>query len=347
MPLSEPRGGGFDPRILLADIDLRSDGPDSAVNFTAASYDAVKNQALIGGNNSFTGTMADIMAGKVAQYPTNPNTVITGGDVGDFYANNIDGGALVRIGNQFARTADDGASWTAITPGVSASYDGIQSWRESQIIYLHQRLSIPSRDYIISNDNGATFPFTTGFSGLANVGRQGIHKAGGDAMIIIHGQGPALAWSVSDDLTAAVWNSFDFAALLGALGVVQSLATNGDASHAVVSTNTGDIITSTDGLNSWTLFDRDLNPFQAGDNPAAGRDIEDVTFVPDLGGYFLTHRSIVGFFIPDDSSLNAGRTISYAMIGAVNPQPDSGLTDNANLLVPATNNSALRTLPSE
>lgn len=346
MPLSEPRGGGFDPRILLADLDLRSDGADSSVDYESASYDSVKNQALIGGNNSFCGTMADIMAGKVAQFPTLPNTAIGAGDISTIYASNIDGGVLLRIGNEYARSADDGASWIDITPGISASYTSLQSWRDAQLLYLHARLSIPSRDYIISNDNGATFPFTTGFSGLTNVGRVGIHKAGDDALIIIHGQGPGLAWTDDDDLTAATWNAFNFNALLGALGNVDSVATNGDASHAVAVTDTGDIITSTNGLNTWSLFDRDINPFQAGNNPAAGRSIDQVTFVAELGGYFLTHRAIVGFFIPDDSSLNAGKTISFAG-ASVSPRPNSGLTDNANLLVPAPGNLCIRTLPSE
>jgi len=347
MPLSFPSGGGLDRRVLLAELALFSDGPDASINFAGGSYDGQNNQALIGGDNSFCGSMANILSGKIAEFAALPSTVITGGAVSDIYLNNVDGGIVLRIANEFARSADAGASWTDITPGIAATYKGIQSWRNAQLIYLHDRLAGPSRDYIVSSDNGATFGFTTGFSGIAGVGREGIHKADDDKLIVIHGQGPAIGWSDDADLTAAAWNSFDFSALLGALGVVLSVATNGNASHAIVTTDTGDIITSTDGLNTWTLFDRDLNPFQDGDNPAFGLTIDNVTFVADLGGYFLSSDAQVGFFIPDDSSLNAGKAISFINTASVSPAADTGLTDNANLLIPATLNNSLRTLPAE
>lgn len=334
-------GGTPSRRNLLAEANLQSDGPDTSINFSAADYDPTNSRGLIGGNNSFVGSMANILSGKIVQPSALPSSVISNGSISDIRLNNNDGGVLVRIGNEFARANTAMSSWTDITPGFAVTYHGIESWKTTQIIISHTEIAGPL-DYTVSTDNGATFPNQFG-TAMGGTGRRGIRKSAGDGKLGIIGTSQLFAWTESADLTAASWNTFDFGTLFVASGNGTDMDWNTDGSLAIYATTTGDVLTSTNGGTSWSLFDRDLNYFRFG--PSGGLSIDVVVYVADLEGWILFGGNGVAAFIADDD-LSVMTVVNVAKVATLAPPERSRATDGTELLMPVTFNNGITLLQS-
>lgn len=338
-------GGAPSRRNMIVEHHLYSDGADTAINFTDCHYDPDNLRVLISGNNSFAGTMSDVKHGKAAEFATLPSSVIANGQIDDIREDNTvsPSGVLARIGVNHAKAPMAGTPWTVVTPPFSIGYNGFESWKGTQLVAFHTRQGGPNRDYTVSTDGGVTWPsqFYTGIN-AADTGRTLAHKSTNDGIIGIGASGPSFAWSASTDLTAAVWNAFDFGALLGATtGNVNDFAWSSDDNEVVVVTGSGDVITSSDGGLNWLLFDRDLNPFRNGVSSFFG--IEICVYVADLAGFVITDGSR-GMFIPD-SDLTSHSIMPLANQANVATVAGCRATDGVDWLAPLSANNSLRSMP--
>ncbi len=351
MPLSAPSGAGAGEGVARSNLLLRqemeSSGADLSIGFSACVFDPVLNAGVIGGDNSFIGFMADFRQGKIIESVALPSTVIPGGTITDLQLNGIDNGIIALINGEAARSADGGATWTAIASTFTAfatlSGDMV-SWRGAQIISGNTRQSTPARDYSVSNDNGATWAgqFFSGMPG--GVSPLKIRKSPGDAKIYFVGQSARLTTSETADLTDDTgWTLFDFAGLFGAGTNGVDVVFNADGTKVIYITDLGNVIVSVDSGVTWNSFPTATNYFKQG---AAGfLSLDWIVFVPDMEGFLLGNATQAAF-IPEAGNLQTMTVVSIATnvgLGAISDA--CSMVDGAGVdaLIPAAGNAAFIT----
>lgn len=339
MPLSEP-GGGIDRANFIARNTVFSDGNDTSINFVASDYDPVNEQFLIGGNNSFCGLMPP-NKNKIAQFAALPSTVITGGTIEDIAFSGVDDGVLVRIGNQYARSSDGGATWVAITPAAVVTYRGVISWKDNQIVAGAANGSI---DWFISTDNGASYPSQRNiFSATV----QFFMKNPAETIFMSCHTGADLAITSDDDLATATIQTVDLSAMASDPWTptenvdAGSISNNGQ--EIVVGSNNGRIAISTDAGATFIGFPEDDNFFR---NATSFRAIDYIQWVDALQGFFIGTTDQHAF-IPGNSTLTTMNPVY--MIGISNPgyttsRNSYASSDGTNLVICANTNIIFTTL---
>lgn len=280
---------------------MYSDLNDTSINFKSIDYDIVNRQYLIGGNNSFVGVFDKANNGKIRETATLPSTVILTSDVQSIAANNVDNSIVVRMGNEFARTSDGGASWVDITPAAIVSYQSILSWRSTNLVCSSSGGSI---DLYISNDNGLTYPSTKNIFSAAVVAS---HKNPTETIIIWGCNGGRLFFTKDDDLTTAVYTTHLLTATIGFSGTPLAIGISDDGEKIVCGSEFGDIAVSIDGGNSFTLFDRDTNFFR--NSAGLFNAIQTCQYINSIDSFILA-GSAVNAIIPADGGLD---TMSLAI----------------------------------
>lgn len=326
MPLSEPSGGIGRKRLLVRNT-VFGDGADGAINFIGADYDSFNDQWLVGGNNSFVG-FQQINRNKVAQSAALPSTVITAGNIADIAFSNIDNGVLVRIGNEYARSSDGGATWVDITPAAVVTYRGVLSWKGTQLLC---GAASGTEDIFISTDNGATYPNTRDIFSAAV---EFFTKDSLDTTFLLGALNDRVAITQDEDIGTATFITHDLSATIGFSGNVDTGAIAPGGKEIVVAGDGGDIAVSTDSGVTFTLFPRDDNPFRNA-NGVAHEDIEFIEYVPAFSGFMVGGISVFGF-IPGNTDLLSMQPVHVA--APSNPSYTTSrnsysATDGTNLVV--------------
>jgi hypothetical protein len=343
MPAGSPSvPGGLARENLLMRIEMESSGADSTVSFKSCIFDPFLNQGVIGGDSSFIGFMADFRQGKVIQSATLPSTVIPGGNITSLKIDEIDNSIIAIISGQAAKSADAGASWTAIASTFAAFATNtidIIAWRGAQLIAGTTKQTIPPRNYAVSVDNGLSW-LSQHFSGMSGgASPLKIRKSANDAEIYFVGQSARLDISSSADLTAAAWTSFDFVTLFAAGTNGVDVAFNVGGDKAIYITDLGNVITSIDRGASWSSFPTALNYFKQG--PAGFLTLDWIVFVPEFAGFLLGNATQAAF-IPEDGALDTMTVVNIATNTAVGVITDAcAMTDGNDAFMPASSNAGL------
>jgi hypothetical protein len=342
MPAGQPSvPGGLARENLLMRVEMESAGADTSISFKSCIFDSFANQGVIGGDSSFVGFMDSFRQGKLIQSAALPSTVIPGGNVVSLHMNEIDNGIIAVINGLSARSADGGATWTAIASTVVAFATtalDVLTWRGSQLVSGNTKQTIPDRNYSVSLDNGVTWAGQF-FSGATSGSPRKMRKTPDGSLLAMVGQNSRLDITTSADLTAAVWTSFDFLALFGFNINMVDIAFNGDGSKAVCISVNGDIVVSIDGLATFSEFDRNLNYFKQG--TAGVLPLDWIVFVPAFDGFVLGNTEQAAF-IPEAGSLNSMTVVNLCTNKAMGIIEDAcSMTDGNDVLVPASSNAGL------
>lgn len=344
MPAGSPSvPGGLARENLLMRVELDSSGADSLVIFSACVFDTFLGQGVLGGDNSFIGFMADFRQGKMIQSATLPSTVIPNGTITDLQIDEIDNSILALITGEGAKSADAGASWTAIASTIVAFATGmndIVAWRGAQLIAATTTQAAPDRDYAVSFDNGLTWGGGQHFSGMSGgASPLKIRKSANDAEIYFVGQSARLDISSSADLTAAAWTSFNFAVLFGAGTNGVDVAFNVGGDKAIYITDLGNVITTTDRGASWSSFPTALNYFKQG--PGGVFSLDWIVFVPEFAGFLLGSNTKAAF-IPEDGNLDTMTIVNICTNQAVGTITDAcSMTDGNDAFIPFSTDAGM------
>ena len=303
MPLSEEISGGINRRLYLTPKNLLNVGTDLAINFKGGIFRGSDNLAIIGGNGAYVGSMADINGGRVTQFATLPDTVITFSVDFVVKIDYNDQSIMVcsRTGQNIAKTTNTGASWSDIGANLRAlSYVDIASWRGNRLVaaVLSGGGGTPAD---VSIDGGASWTaFDDGQPG-PGVGHDFMTSDPSHTVLVSLGDN-GITTCFADDVTVlANWNVLDANTDFGVTSGFNSYAFNSLATKFIAMSQSAHILTTEDFI-TWIEIDRDINPFINALNPIT--TATSIVHIDALNGWLLWSDNAQGLtaFVPSNES---------------------------------------------
>ena len=349
MPLSEELAGGINRRFIVAARNLFNNGSQNPVNFFGGVFDPFNNQAIIGGNNSYIGFMADLQGGKITESAALPSTAIANGQMRivkiDFNNQTIYALDPSNNSEEIAASADGGASWFDIGTNLPAGfYNDISSWRpiagNSQLIAARGGGAGGGQ---VSDDGGATWVgFDTQQPGPGADTDYIVTDPEHKVLVTLGDNG--ITTCFADDVTVpGNWNVLDANTDFGVGSGFATFAFNNDATKFIAVSVSRALLTTVDFVN-WIEIDRDLNPFINVGTQGSG--INGIVHVAALNGWILYSDDDQGnmAFVPSNESpvntIFAGNVIGVEPASIPN-LPTASVSDGDNIVIALADNKAM------
>jgi len=303
MPLSQPGGGsstGLDRTKILVNRRILTDGSDPTLDFGSAYYR--NNEGFLGAANSFVGFYDDLTGGKIIESAALPDTVTTGNSTVVSVFRNTATNAIqcVQTGfadRELAETIDGGATWALVNipPGVAAA---MQGWKNVGPRWIIVSTFAGGFDFFFTdNDAVAWTSQATGLDAVAGTtAREGPFISDSEDMAAIFtGTG---FFAVSTDVANGLpptWVIIDSNTLFGLTVQLLSGAFNADGSVFVAVGASGDIVFSDDGLTTFQIVDRDINPL-INSTIVVGK-ISDIVYSAANAGFYIISNNETGALV--------------------------------------------------